>query len=68
MYTSVPMTMTNATSMQQVNSRKAYSPSETQEQDEEDTNPLLEVEVRDIVNNYLDDSLQEGDDIRNGSE
>ena len=25
------------------------------------------MEVRDIVNNYLDDSLQEGDDIRNDS-
>ena len=38
------------------------------QQDDEDSNPLLEVEVRDIVNNYLDDSLQDEDDVKSASE
>lgn len=41
---------------------------EAPERDDEDSNPLLDVEVRDIVNNYLDDSLQSGDNIQSDND
>ena len=41
---------------------------EVPERDDEDSNPLLDVEVRDIVNNYLDDSLQSGDNIQSDND